>query len=295
MSIWMCPSCKTLTGPECGPCPKCGTPTHFATVTTSVAQDSSPALDMELGRSIAALLTHQIEHSEPTEEDIMDTTARPAPPPAAAMTGAYTVDPERADSGCTTGPADLGPWTVTTIADSTRTMAGGCGTSAPSGMPDWMMRQPNAWIGGPGTRTDAQLQSGEAVEMLPDTPQVQALLADLLRLRSERDALKAEKENAIEVLADGGVYWDDRADLTKGIHALALIHKRDRDALLASQAQLQTQIQALKEWLVEALSEWEYSAKYKGDYLMEKHGDVTRITEIRAAALLGERRSPPRE
>lgn len=32
MSLWICPHCNTLTGPEHGPCPKCGTPTTYATI-----------------------------------------------------------------------------------------------------------------------------------------------------------------------------------------------------------------------------------------------------------------------
>lgn len=32
MSLWMCPKCATLTGPEYGPCPKCGTPLEYATI-----------------------------------------------------------------------------------------------------------------------------------------------------------------------------------------------------------------------------------------------------------------------
>lgn len=32
MSLWRCPSCLTLTGPEFGPCPSCGTPTMYAVI-----------------------------------------------------------------------------------------------------------------------------------------------------------------------------------------------------------------------------------------------------------------------
>lgn len=41
MSLWLCPACKTLTGPEYGPCPKCGTLTEYATVMEPLEQHTT--------------------------------------------------------------------------------------------------------------------------------------------------------------------------------------------------------------------------------------------------------------
>ena len=40
MNLWVCPACHTLTGPEYGPCPTCGTLTQYATLTEKVGQSS---------------------------------------------------------------------------------------------------------------------------------------------------------------------------------------------------------------------------------------------------------------
>lgn len=37
MSLWICPNCATLTGPECGACPKCGHATEYATITAGTS------------------------------------------------------------------------------------------------------------------------------------------------------------------------------------------------------------------------------------------------------------------
>jgi hypothetical protein len=51
----------------------------------------------------------------------------------------------------------------------------------------------------------------------------------------------------------------------------------------------------LRTFLDEALEEWEYSCQYKSEYLREKHGDLERIAEIKAALTPAGQRWTPQE
>ena len=45
MSLWQCPSCGTLTGPNPSPCPKCGQPTQYYNPELAARSSGATALD----------------------------------------------------------------------------------------------------------------------------------------------------------------------------------------------------------------------------------------------------------